>query len=67
MLTYTLTVFELGTLLAVETLAVQSAGAVMEAIPELLAKHPGCEIIKVHAGPTYLFSVDCEGKTLPPA
>ena len=63
MLSYTLTVFETGKLLAVETLTLDSAPATMKAIPELLAKHPGCEVIRVHAGPTYLFSVDCKGDT----
>ena len=64
MLAYTLTVFEKGTLLAVESVTLNGAPAVMKAIPELLAKHPGCEIIRVHAGPTYLFSVDCKGDTI---
>jgi len=63
MSSYTLTVFQTGTLLAVETLTLDSAPATMKAIPELLAKHPGCEVIRVHAGPTYLFSVDCQGDT----
>ena len=64
MLMYTLTVFEKGTLPAVETVNVKGAQAVMKAIPELLEKHPGCEIIRVHAGPAYLFSVDCKGDTI---
>lgn len=63
MLSYTLTVFQTGTLLAVETLTLDSAPATMKAIPILLATHPGCEVIRVHAGPTYLFSVDCKGDT----
>ena len=63
MLSYTLTVFETGKLLAVETITLDSAPATMKAIPELLAKQPGCEVIRVHAGPTYLFSVDCKGDT----
>lgn len=64
MLAYTLTVFESGKLLAVETVTLNGAAAVMRTIPELLEKHPGCEIIRVYAGPAYLFSVDCKGDTI---
>ena len=65
MTVYTLTVYEAGSLFAVETVTLQSSAATMAAIPGLLAKHPGCESVKVHAGGTYLFSVNCKGERLP--
>jgi len=65
MTVFMLTVYETGSLLPVETVTLNNAAATMAAIPELLAKHPGCERVKVHAGGTYLFSVDCTGATLP--
>jgi len=65
MIVYTLTVREAGSLLPIETVTLNSSTAAMAAIPVLLEKHPGCERIQVHAGGTYLFSVDCSGATLP--
>jgi len=64
MTVYTLTVYEAGSLLAVETATFNSSAATMAAIPDLLAKHPGCECVKVHAGGVHIFSVDCTGATL---
>ena len=65
MIVYTLTVHEAGSAHALETMSFDSGSVTMAAIPDLLAKHPDCERIKVHAGGTYLFSVDCNGSTLP--
>jgi len=65
MMDYTLTVFETGRSLPIETVTVRLAADVMTAIPKLLADHPGCERIRVQAGATYLFSIDCTGATIP--
>jgi len=65
MIVYTLTVREAGSAHALETMSFDSGSGTMAAIPGLLAKHSGCERIQVHAGGTYLFSVDCDGTTLP--
>ena len=65
MIVYTLTVCEAGSARNLETVSFDSGSATMEAIPDLLAKHSGCQRIRVHAGDTYLFSVDCDGSTLP--
>jgi len=65
MIVYTLTVRETGSSLPIETVTFNSSAATMGAIPVLLERHPGCGRIQVHAGGTYLFSVDCSGATLP--
>jgi len=62
---YTLTVFAAGSPPPIEVINVSNAAAAMAAIPKLVESHPGCERIRVMAGATYLFSVDCTGATLP--
>ena len=46
----------------IETVALESAAEVMNTIPKLLARHPNCFRIHVHARQTHLFSVDCGGR-----
>ncbi len=65
MLEYTLTVFAKGSALPIGSVSLPSATEAMAAIPKLLADHPGCERIRVQAGATYLFSVDCKGERIP--
>ena len=41
-----------------------SAQAVLDAIPTMLQAHSGCERLVVWVGPTRLFAVDCRGERL---
>jgi hypothetical protein len=62
---YTLMVFYEGKPAATETVSLDGAARVTETIPELLAKHPACHRIHVHAQGQRIFSVDCHGHTVP--
>ena len=61
---YTLTVCHEGQTEATETVHFNSAPTAMDAIRGLLKKHPDCHRIRVHAGHTFLFAVDCAGATV---
>jgi hypothetical protein len=60
---YRLEVFYDGALQHVELRA--NAAEVLDAIPELLREHAGCERIVVTFGSARLFAVDCKGNTSP--
>jgi uncharacterized protein YjiK len=47
-----------------EVIELARAGAVLEMIPEVLARHADCERVEVHSGTAFLFAVDCKGNRL---
>lgn len=61
---YTLRVFHEGSPLPIETARASRAPEVLERIPELLKKHPGCHRIHVETVAGFLFMVDCNGETV---
>lgn len=61
---YHLRVLHPGSSIPTETLSLKQASEVLIRIPELLARHTGCERIEVVAGTTPLFAVDCKGQRL---
>lgn len=61
---YRLEVFHADAPSPTESVSLRGAGEVLRAIPALLERHPDCVRVEVYAGPTRLFSVDCEGNRL---
>ena len=59
---YTLQVFYPGSPAAVEIHEIKHGAEVLIRIPELLARHGGCDKIVVLAGASRLFAVDCKGQ-----
>jgi len=62
---YRLQVFHTGSVVPTETLTIRQAAEVLQAIPELLARHPGCAHVEVLMDSVRLFAVDCTGARLP--
>lgn len=60
---YSLKVMHEGEAFPTETATRATSAEVMEAIPRLLKRHPGCHRIHVYAGLSHLFLVDCRGNT----
>lgn len=61
---YSLRVMKPGSIAPLETVELDRAADVLTCIPELLARHAGCERIEVLASTTRLFAVDCHGQRL---
>lgn len=59
---YTLSVFLKGETMPVETVLANRAPDAFKKIQDLLAKHEGCERIKVYSYSAFLFAVDCHGE-----
>lgn len=59
---YMLAVFLQGEKTPVETSSANRAPDVLNKIQELLAKHEGCERIRVYSYSVFLFAVDCRGE-----
>ena len=62
MVLYALTVVHEGDAAPTETVSLEAAAEVLDTIPKLLARHPDCFRIHVHAAHAHLFSVDCAGR-----
>jgi hypothetical protein len=61
---YHLHVYHGEAILPTETFECQLSSQVLDAIPQLLAKHPGCARITVMAGARALYSVDGNGDAI---
>ncbi len=62
---YELTVFCPDVERPTEKRSFENAADALAAIPKLMEDHPGCERVEVYLNTTRLFTVDCEGNTIP--
>ena len=62
---YQLQVYYPGQTFAQAVIDVKQASEALDLIPDVLAKHQGCERVVVMMGTNRLFAVDCSGNRLP--